>query len=452
MSQVCKNHPDKEAKRKCHYCKALICTDCQLKLANHIYCSKSCYYLEIVEKVTTAIRSRFQRFLLVFKNKSVFNRRNVFDAFLVLGIISSIWIAWKSYQFANQPRVIIPENPPSTRMPAINQFAKHLDTLKVLTPLPSEMVLRNKFEIEGEAENNRIVSLSSNGSLLDVQIVKGKRFAFPNVIAKPGQNHFIVRSMREDGSSTILEEISFYFGQPTIRYLAQDFVRGGRTQKKIALTFDGGYLDNTTDEILDILKQEHIKATIFLTGIYMRKYPDTVKRMAEEGHVIGNHTWTHPHLTTYAQNGKHDLLGNITRETIHQELLRTAELYHMITERQMSNLWRAPYGEHNPQIREWAAEAGFRHVGWTVGKNWDQGMDTMDWVADKNSTAYHTADEIAEKILSFGADKKDQANGVVILMHLGSEREDDYPHLKLPYIIDELKNRGYDFVTVPEMF
>ena len=451
MTTVCKNHPDREAKRKCHYCRATICAECQEKIAHHIYCSKSCYYLEIFERTVALFQMGISQSLRWVKQTGLFRWRNVFDGLLLIGIVVSIWIASQSYKLAQLKPSEVTVDEPIKKPLTIREYATHLDTLKVLHPLPSEMILRNTFDIEGEAEDNRIVSLSSGGKVLQVQIVKGKKFRFKNVVAKPGTNHFIVRSMREDGSSVVLEEIHFKFGKPTPEYLSRDFVRGNRNEKKLALTFDGGYLDNTTAEILDILKNENVRATFFLTGIYLRKYPEMVKRIVKENHVVGNHTWSHPHLTTFAQNGKHETLTNVTPEMIQQELLRTADLFQVITGEKMSILWRAPYGEHNREIRVWAAAAGFRHVGWTVGRNWEEGMDSMDWVADKNSPAYHTAEEIAEKIIAFGKGKKQEANGAVILMHLGTERQDDYPHLKLPEIIDDFKNRGYQFVTIPEL-
>ena len=99
----------------------------------------------------------------------------------------------------------------------------------------------------------------------------------------------------------------------------------------------------------------------------------------------------------------------------------------------------------------WAAEAGFKHVGWTVGQGWEESMDTLDWVADKNSTAYRSAEEIAEKILNYGKGRNTGANGAIILMHLGSEREDDFPHKKLPEIIDGLKQDGYQLLTISKI-
>jgi len=313
------------------------------------------------------------------------------------------------------------------------------------------MIIRNRFDIEGQAEDNRVMTLSANGRLIETTLVQKGTFVFKDIRAKPGDNHFVVRSISEDGTNIIIEEIKFKYGTPTRFFLARDFSRGSLAEKKIALTFDGDYLDNVTVEILDILKDENVRCNMFLTGRYMRRYGGLVKRMMADGHEIGNHSWTHPHLTTFEQNRLHETLPAITFEVIQQELMKTAELFYQITGKRMAPYWRSPYGEHNTEIRGWAATVGFRHIGWTVGRNWDEGMDTLDWVADKTATTYHSADEIAEKILSFADKNSYGANGAVILMHLGTQRTDDYPHLKLPYIIQQLKKRGYQFVTISEM-
>ncbi len=331
------------------------------------------------------------------------------------------------------------------------QIASEIDQLKIISPPSNAMIVRNRFDIEGQAEDNRVVTLSVNGRLIQTTLVEHGRFVFQNVEARPGDNLFVVRSISEDGSSSVIEEIKFNYGSPLPISLVRDFSRGSLTEKKIALTFDGDFLDNVTGEILDILRQEQVRCTMFLTGRYIRRFSETVKRMVAERHEIGNHTWTHPHLTSYEQNQLHQTLPGVTAETVQQELLKTAELFRQITGIPMAPYWRAPYGEHNAEIRTWAAAAGFRHVGWTIGKNWEDGMDTLDWVADKNSANYHTADQIVEKIIAFARSNSYGANGAIILMHLGSQRKDDYPHLKLPDIIRQLRELGYQFVTISEM-
>jgi len=452
MAMVCKNHPDHEAKQQCHYCEAPICSDCRITIGQYIYCGKKCYYKDLFRsfifntKKYSALAISSGKALL--RNRNIFSLRNIFNALLITGIIVSIFVGISNQKKIDEIKETILV---AGQKQSADTLAQITDSLKIFTPPPISMILRNRFDIEGETEENRIVSLSANGELLQAIIVKGRTFVFKDIIARAGQNHFVVRSFNEDGSSIILEEIKFFYGNYTASFLARDFSRGDLNQQKIALTFDGGYLNNTTAEILDILQQEQVKVTIFLTGIFIQKYPDLVRRMAEEGHEIGNHTWSHPHLTTFEHNRQHQRLSHISQDLIRNELLKTANLYRTITGKEMAPLWRSPYGEHNSEIRQWAAAAGFRHIGWTVGRNWEEGMDTMDWVADKNSPAYHSADEIADKILAFGRGKTYGANGAVILMHLGSTRSDDYPHQKLPMIINQLKRQGYKFVMISEM-
>lgn len=448
MNDKCKNHPDREAKRRCYYCKSLICAECQLQKQHHIYCSWKCYFLDVLTSIVVKTVRNVRLFQRFIKEKKIVTYRNLIDLFPIVIIVYNIILMHGNRREVKQ---LIEQHKTAPADTSIAHHAEQIDTLTVFPMPQSSMIVRNRFDIEGETEENRVVTLSADGKLQQAILAKGRKFEFRDVIVKNGQNHFVIRSMNEDGSSVVLEEIHFDYGKPTASFLARDFSRGSIDEMKIALTFDGGYLDNASYDILDILKQENVKATLFLTGIFIRKYPDLVRRMADEGHVIGNHSWTHPHLTTYAQNRKHQTLAHVTEVIVQQELLRTAELYRRVTGREMAPLWRAPYGEHNQEIRQWAADIGFRHIGWTVGKNGREHMDTMDWVADKDSPAYHTADEIIEKILSFGSESKTGANGAIILMHLGSERSDDYPHLKLPMLIDQFKQRGYHIVTIPEL-
>ena len=459
MTEYCKNHPDKEAKRKCYYCKAPICADCQLNIAHHIYCSRSCFFKDISSRsiffVINRIKKLLQYIVTNYKTLRARPANLVFVLILLFGLIGSIWFNIKNNdkvsQLQKQMANLQHKISASDSLSDIQQIAQHLDTLKVTTPTMPSMVVRNKITIEGETESNRVVTLSVDGNLLAAKLVKANKFKFENIEVKPGQNRFTVRALSEDGSSVLLEEVNFKYAPPTPTFLARDFTRGSLNEKKIALTFDGDYLDNITDEILDMLKEEHIHATMFLTGRYIRRYSQHVLRMIKEGHDIGNHTWTHPHLTTFEQNRKHNTRSGITRELVQQELLKTAALFRRITGQRMKPFWRAPYGEHNAEIRRWAAEVGFRQIGWTVGRDWQNNMDTLDWVADTTATIYHSANEVVDKILSFGEKSPYGANGCIILMHLGTLRNGDYPHEKLPTIIREMKNRGYQFVTVSEL-
>ena len=459
MEAFCKNHPEQVAKKKCFQCKAPICPTCQIQKSQHIFCSQSCYRLFIIHRLSSNQFGRFlqvkQKLIPYWEKLKKLPRPAIAFSLLALGLILSLMISLISICQVQKLKHVLEQRsaiiPPSDTTKTFEEIARHIDTLTVVSPPANALNVQNRITIEGKAEDNRVITLSVNGRLIQTTLIERGLFSFKNVLARPGQNLFVVRSINEDGSSVLIEEIKIDYGRPTPSFLERDFSRGNLDEKKIALTFDGDYLDNVTGEILDILKSEQVRCTIFLTGRFMRRYGDLVKRMVEEGHEIGDHSWTHPHLTTFEKNYQHLTLPEITPELLQQELLKTADLFRQITGKQIAPYWRAPYGEHNAEIRKWAAAVGFRHIGWTMGRSWDLGMDTLDWVADKSATTYHSADQIAEKILSFGRDQASGASGAIILMHLGTQRNDDYPHQKLSFIIQQLKIRGYQLVTISEM-
>jgi peptidoglycan/xylan/chitin deacetylase (PgdA/CDA1 family) len=194
-----------------------------------------------------------------------------------------------------------------------------------------------------------------------------------------------------------------------------------------------------------------VRATIFLTGQYIARYPDLVRRMVRDGHEIGNHTFSHPHLTTFALDRRQDTLPGVTRDLVQDELRRTARLFEEVTGAAISPYWRAPYGEHNREIRRWAEELGYLHVGWTRDLAAREDLDTRDWVADPRSPIYYRAEEVRERILNFGKGTTAQANGGIILLHLGTRRRQDRVDGELPAIIDGLRMQGYDLVPVSEL-
>jgi peptidoglycan/xylan/chitin deacetylase (PgdA/CDA1 family) len=229
----------------------------------------------------------------------------------------------------------------------------------------------------------------------------------------------------------------------------RDIVRGDIQIRQVALTLDGGAEANAAAEILDTLREREVRATVFLTGGFIRRYPEVVRRLVREGHEVGNHTDTHPHLTSYASTGRHETLPEITREVLHGELGRAAEAFARATGGRLAPYWRAPYGEQNAELRAWAAELGYRHVSWTHGVGED--LDTRDWVADRRSPIYRSAEAIRDRILAFGRGRPEEANGGIILMHLGTARAADRAHARLGEIIDGLRHREYRLVTIGEL-
>jgi peptidoglycan/xylan/chitin deacetylase (PgdA/CDA1 family) len=216
-----------------------------------------------------------------------------------------------------------------------------------------------------------------------------------------------------------------------------------------ALTFDAHAELRGAGEILELLRQRHIRATIFVTGTFARRYPEILRRAAEDGHEIGNHTFTHPHLTTWAMNHRHDTLPGVTRAMLQNELRRTERAIVAATGVAPSHLWRAPYGEHNATIREWAAELGYRHVDWTHAQS--DALDALDWVEDRRTRRYLGAEAMARRLLGFEQRTGTPLAGSIILMHLGSGRPDRPLLEALPIFLDETDHRGLHEVTIDEL-
>jgi peptidoglycan/xylan/chitin deacetylase (PgdA/CDA1 family) len=230
----------------------------------------------------------------------------------------------------------------------------------------------------------------------------------------------------------------------------ENFTRGSRERPEIVLSFDAGSSSRGTAEILDVLEAHDIRTTIFLTGQFIEREPDLVRRIVAEGHEVGNHTWSHPHLTSFARNRSQRTLGHVTRSFFLDQLKRTEEAFNRVTGRHMAPYWRAPFGEENNEIRGWAAEAGYLHVGWTSGRK--SNLDALDWVSDPDSPIYYDPEALTRRLMRFGETNGTTLNGGIILMHLGSDREAAHRlDRALPELIAGLRSRGFRLVSVSEM-
>ncbi len=354
----------------------------------------------------------------------------------VLGIsFYSLYSGYKRDMW--QQRVVDTVQPYSTDSVAI--------TLK---DTPDAMVLQNNINIAGEAADSVIVTLKVNGRVSAVTLPQDGQFVFEEVVLQYGSNDIQVLGMDTQGRVKVLQTISTTYGSPRLSFLARDVRRGPTDKKWLALTFDGGSGNGAAANILDILRKNDIRCTMFLTAGFIQRYPDMVKRMLKEGHEIGNHTHNHPHLTNYEIDQTHNTRDGVTRELLQKELVDTAERFKTLTGQKMKPFWRAPFGEHNGDIRMWAAEIGYRQVGWTYTRH--ESMDTRDWVADTSSSQYQSSQHILQKLLAFGDSTDTGANGGIILMHLDTQRQDQV-HTILPAFIDSMQTRGYTFVTVSKL-
>jgi len=215
---------------------------------------------------------------------------------------------------------------------------------------------------------------------------------------------------------------------------ALNLTRGPGGRKRILLSFDGGSSAEVAAEVLDLLKARGIRTTLFLTGTFIQRYPALVKRMAAEGHELGNHTMNHPH---FAPGMKRD--AKWTRERMQRELLDADAALVKLVGRPMDPYWRAPYGEHTAEIRRWAEELGYRHVGWS------EGADTLDWATPKDRRLYRSGEAIVQRLQQRLGKNGD---GLIVLMHLGSGRSSgDRPTDGLGAFLDRARGEGWTFVT-----
>ena len=187
-----------------------------------------------------------------------------------------------------------------------------------------------------------------------------------------------------------------------------------REDKKIALTIDAAWADDKTEFILETLDKYNIKATFFLCGFWAEKYPDIVKRIDAEGHQIGNHTATHPHM------------NKLSSQQILDELKKYDDILESIIGKR-STLFRAPYGEYNDNVITTVRNAGYEVIQWDI--------DTVDWREERS----------AETILNSVLPKL--KSGSIILSHNNGFRIEQY----LPTLIETALGQGYEFVTIGEL-
>ena len=311
-----------------------------------------------------------------------------------------------------------------------------------------------KIDIYGNAPAARRVTLLINGRESVSLSLKSSAFVFKDVQLASGDNIIQVLSRDEKGNLaySIAELVKFSGEQKArVQYTpGLDYQRGPRQTPVLAITFDAGGDAGYAPKVLEILRQRGIHTTIFVTGKFIEQNPEIVRQMVEDGHEIGNHTYDHPHLTTYETNFHHWTRPEVTREFLQNELLSTARLFKETTGSDMAHFWRAPFGEQNPEIRRWAEEVGFYHIDWCHDPN--NTFDTLDWLTDESNKHYRTPEQIRTLVAGLENSGPDAANGAVMLMHLSTDRDQDYPDKVIAPAIDALSAKGFKLIKVSELF
>ena len=194
---------------------------------------------------------------------------------------------------------------------------------------------------------------------------------------------------------------------------------GDATKKVIYLTFDSGYENGCTAQILDVLKKHQVPAAFFLVGNYMEKNPDLVRRMTREGHIVANHTMNHPDMSKIS-----DL------EAFQKELEDLENLYFNITGEVLPKYYRPPQGKYSEENLKMAQQLGYKTVFWSLAY--------VDWKNDAQPSAEYAFSKLLPRT----------HNGAVVLLHSTSATN--------AAILDELLTKwtaqGYTFGSLDGLF
>ncbi len=192
----------------------------------------------------------------------------------------------------------------------------------------------------------------------------------------------------------------------------------GDTQRKtIYLTFDEGYENGYSEKILDILKENDVKAAFFVTKSYIRDNTELIKRMVAEGHVVGNHSVTHPDMT------------KLTDEQIASEIQECAAYFKEVTGQEMPHFFRPPEGVYSIHSLEQTQAQGYKTIFWSFAYgDWDVNNQPGKQAAyDMVMNNYH--------------------NGSIMLLHAVSQSNTE----ALPDIIKSLREKGYTFMSLEDL-
>ena len=210
-------------------------------------------------------------------------------------------------------------------------------------------------------------------------------------------------------------------GPATVEQLKKyDAVYLGNTEEKVIyLTFDAGYENGCTTKILDVLKEHQVPAAFFLVGNYIEQNADLVRRMVNEGHIVGNHTMHHYDMSKIAD-----------QNAFQKELSALEELYEETIGSPMEKYYRPPQGTYSETNLQMAKALGYKTVFWSLAY--------VDWDQKKQPTADYAFSKLLPRT----------HNGAVVLLHSTSTTNAE--------ILDELltkwENFGYRFASIDTLF
>lgn len=215
-------------------------------------------------------------------------------------------------------------------------------------------------------------------------------------------------------------------GQAPVTDVSQDELEaydakyiGNTEEKTIYLTFDCGYENGCTETMLDVLKKHDAKAAFFVVGHFLETQPELVCRMAAEGHIVGNHTWDHPDMSSISD-----------RERFSSQLQSVCDAYEACTGEKMPMYYRPPQGVYSQENLKMAQELGYKTVFWSLAY--------VDWNVDDQPSEAYAMEKLTERI----------HNGAVVLLHNTSTTNAAI----LDRLLTTWEEMGYEFSTLDELF
>ncbi|MFR9048027.1 MAG: delta-lactam-biosynthetic de-N-acetylase [[Clostridium] leptum] len=265
-------------------------------------------------------------------------------------------------------------------------------------------------------------------------VIKGKKLigaALCLIIVAAAVISWIGFSNRDDGAVeaaasndnwglSFQEEGKTPVGNATPEFLKQynAYFCGNSEDKKIYLTFDCGYENGYTPAILDALEKHNVKAAFFVVGNYLETSPDLVKRMVEEGHIVGNHTYHHPDMSQISDPA-----------AFQEEITSLEKKYQEITGLEMQKFYRPPQGKYSESNLKMAQELGYQTVFWSLAY--------VDWYVDQQPTQEEAYAKLLPRIHP----------GAVVLLHSTSKINAEI----LDDLLTKWEQEGYTFGTLNEL-
>lgn len=213
-------------------------------------------------------------------------------------------------------------------------------------------------------------------------------------------------------------------GEPPIANATTDYLKqfqsyyANATEEKIIyLTFDAGYENGYTPAILDALKKHQVPATFFLVGNYLETSPDLVKRMVDEGHIVGNHTYHHPDMSQIS-----------TMESFSKELQDLESLYQEVTGTTMKKFYRPPQGKYSETNLQMAKDLGYQTFFWSLAY--------VDWYENQQPSQEEAYSKLLTRIHP----------GAIVLLHSTSKTNAEI----LDSLLQKWKDMGYTFGTLED--